>query len=53
MRPDAKLPDEIKVAEREIPVKAEEDASEEKTEDTKEENAKKGEMDDKKEREKK
>ena len=59
MRPDAKLPDEIKVVEREIPVKAEEDASEEKTEDTKEEsvkkeeNAKKGEMDDKKEREKK
>ena len=59
MRPDAKLPDEIKVAEREIPVKTEEDASEEKTEDTKEESvkkeetAKKGETDDKKEREKK
>ena len=30
MRPDAKLPDEIKVAELEVPVKAEEDASEEK-----------------------
>ena len=59
MRPDAKLPDEIKVAEREIPVNTEEDASEEKTEDTKEESvkkeetAKKGETDDKKEREKK
>jgi len=59
MRPDAKLPDEIKVAKLEIPVEEEENASKEKTRENKEESvkkegdAKKGETDDKKEGEEK